>query len=380
MSDTRPFVIPVFLPPTGDRGCLIDPPPRVACGDTAKWVERAGAQIEAALAARPESRRASAEPARLTRRSQIGFFGGSFGALAPSMRCALLDGVAPFLARGAVASLRVTLDPGHVDPAILETLSGAGVATVELDVGSFDDEALAACGFPWRAATAIDAAAMIRGAGLELGFVLRPGMPGGTPAEVVRTARRAAELRPSFVRIYPVLVLAGSALAAAFEARLYRPLSLDEAVSITADLLRIFEEAEVAVGRVGFQPAVDLDGGGEVIAGPHHPSIRALAEASIWLARAMTLIAAHFRFQREITLVVAPTDESRLRGPQGANARRLREKFRLEKLHVRVDEGAAPGSLALDAGVRNRAESQSVAVAVGTGIGVGFGPESESDS
>lgn len=374
MSSTRPFVIPVFLPPAGDRGCLLDPPARAACGDVAKWVERVVAQVEAALAARPAAPRAPEGPAGLVRRSQIGFFGGSFGSLDPSMRAGLLAAVAPFLARRAVASLRVTLDPAHVDARILETLSAAGVGTVELDVGSFDDEALAACGLPWRAATAIAAAETVRGAGLELGIVLRPGMPGGTPTEVLRSGRRAAELRPSFVRLYPVLVLRGSPLAAAFEARLYRPLSLEEAVEITADLLRIFEEAEVAVGRVGFQPAVDLDGGGEVIAGPHHPSIRALAEARIWLERAMTLITAHFRFQRELTLVVAPVDESRLRGPQGANVKRLREKFRLDKLYVRAEESALPGSLA----IASPTESQTVAVAVGNGIG--FGPGSESDS
>lgn len=335
----RPSIIPVFLPPAGDRGCLVDPPVRAACGDAGKWVERITAQVEAALATGPASR---------ARHPQIGFFGGSFGALAPTMRESLLAAVAPFVASGAVGSLRVTLDPAHVDGRILETLAAAGVATIELDVGSFDDEALAACGFPWRSATAVAATVLVREAGLELGIVLRPGMPGGTPTEVLRSARRAAELRPSFVRIYPVLVLAGTPLAAAFEARLYRPLSLDETIAITTDLLRIFETAEVAVGRVGFQPAVDLDGGADILAGPHHPSLRALAEAGLWLERATALITVHFRFQRELTFVVAPTDESRFRGPQGVNVTRLRDKFRLDKLHLRVDEEAAPGSLALE--------------------------------
>jgi len=46
--------------------------------------------------------------------------------------------------------------------------------------------------------------------------------------------------------------------------------------------------------------------------------------------------------------VVAPSDESRVRGLHGSVVRRLKEKFRLEKLHVRADAEAAAGSLALE--------------------------------
>ena len=247
-----------------------------------------------------------------------------------------------------IESVRVTLEADEASPALLDELFAANVRTVELDVGSFEDEALVTCGFSWRASDAVAALAALQARGFESGVILRPGMPGGTPAEVLRTARRAVELGPSFVRIYPVLVLGKTALADAFESRRYRPLSLDEAIECCGEMLRLFGEARIAVSRVGLQPAVDLDGGATIIAGPWHPSLRALAESPLWLERASKLIAANFRFQKELTLVVAARDESRARGPQGAITKRLREKFRLEKLLVRADPSAPEGSLALE--------------------------------
>lgn len=334
----RGFVVPVFLPALPGRNRLIDPPVRPAGLDHAAWRERAGAAVDETLARR--ERRADPGP------PQLGFFGGSFGALPMPWQRESLEFAGSL--RGRVDSVRVTLEPGDVEAALLDRLAQAKVTTIELDVGSFDDEALATCGFGWRVSAAVEAFGAVHARGFETGLILRPGMPGGTPAEVLRTARRAIELGPAFVRIYPVLVLENTPLATAFESRRYRPLSLDEGVQTCSELLRLFAEAAVPVSRVGFQPAVDLDGGATVIAGPWHPALRALAETPVWLDRASTLIAANFRFQKELTLIVAPQDESRVRGLQGSIVKRLREKFRLEKLHVRIDDAAADGSLALE--------------------------------
>ena len=330
---TRAWVLPVFLPPVVSHSRLIDPPLRAAPASRAEWRERALAGAGETLRRRPG-------------KAQLGFFGASFGAQNAEWRAEALSLAAAL--KGRIESLRVTLEPHDVSPSLLDELWAAKVRTVELDVGAFDDEALSTCDLPWRSGDAAVALAALQKRGFATGVILRPGMPGGTPAEVLRTARRAVELRPAFVRIYPVLVLAGTPLAAAFESRLYRPLSLDEAIEFCGEMLRLFGEAGIAVSRIGLQPAVDLDGGATVIAGPWHPSLRALAESPLWLERASKLISAHFRFQKELTLIVAPRDESRVRGPQGAIVKRLREKFRLEKLQVRVDAALDEGSLALE--------------------------------
>lgn len=334
----RTRIVPCWLPPSADRDSLIDPAPRAPCDDHEKWVDRAAAQITAGL--EKQARPPSGKP-------QIAFFGGSIAQVPLPLRADLLGVAARFVAKRKASSLRVTLFPHDCSRKLLRELAKARVKTVELDAGSFDDEALAASGFAHRAASIGPAIEALRDAGLEAGLVLRPGLPGSMPGESLRSAKRAVDLAPDFVRVYPVLVLEGSRLEHLYQSRRYRPLTLEEGVSLCRDLLVLFEEAAIPVVRMGFQPAVDLEGSPKVLAGPWHPALRAVVEASLWYDRMAKLIADGFRFQKELTLVAHPTDESRVRGLQGSNLKRLREKFRLEKLHLELDERAKPGSVAL---------------------------------
>lgn len=334
-AKARPRIVPCWLPPSADRDSLIDPAPRAPCADDARWVERAAAQISSGLE--------KEDPIK----PQIAFFGGSIGAVPPKLRRKLLGVAGAFVKRRKAASIRVTLGPADCTAALLKDLRIAGVRTVELEAASFDDDALIASGFAHRAAGIRRAIGALRDSKMESGLVLRPGLPGSMPGESLRSARRAIELEPDFVRLYPVLVLAGSRLEQLYESRRYRPLSLEEGIALCRDLLVLFEAAEIPVVRIGFQPAVDLDGGAKVLAGPYHPALRGIVEASLWFDRMAKLIADHFRFQKALTLIAHPRDESRVRGQQGSNLKRLKEKFRLEKLTLVLDENAEPGSILL---------------------------------
>lgn len=331
-------IIPCWLPPSADGDSLIDPAPRAPCSDYEKWVERAAAQIEAGFEKKGPGRK----------KPQIAFFGGSIAAVPKKLRAALLAVAGAHVRRKRAASVRVTLGPADCTPALVRELVLARVRTVELDAASFDDEALAASGFAHRSSAIARAVAVLRAAKLEVGLVLRPGLPGSMPGEPLRSAKRAVEIEPDFVRLYPVLVLEGSRLEHLYQSRRYRPLSLEEGIALCRDLLGHFTAAEIPVVRMGFQPAIDLDGGAKVLAGPWHPALRAIVDASLWYDRMVKLIADNFRFQKELTLVAHPRDESGVRGVQGANLKRLKEKYRLEKLTLRLDADCAPGSLALE--------------------------------
>jgi hypothetical protein len=330
------LIVPCWLPPSADGDSVIDAAPRAPCDDDRRWIDRAAAQIDAGFEKKSEGKR------------QIAFFGGSIASVPKSLRAALLELAAAHVRSRRAASVRVTLGPADCDDALLKQLVAAKVRTVELDAASFDDEALAASGFAHRGAAIADARARLARAKLEVGLVLRPGLPGSMPGEALRSAKRALEIAPDFVRVYPVLVLAGSRLEHLYESRRYRPLTLEEGVALCRDLLTLFEDAGIPVVRMGFQPAIDLDGGARVLAGPWHPALRAIVDASLWYDRMSKLIADNFRFQKELTLTANPRDESRVRGVQGSNLKRLKEKFRLEKLHLRLDADARPGSIDLE--------------------------------
>ena len=137
----------------------------------------------------------------------------------------------------------------------------AGVSLVELGVQSMDDAVLAAAGRGHTAAATIAAFATLRAAGLQVGAQMMPGLPGESAAGAIASFRRVLALKPDLLRIYPAVVLKGTALARMYQQGSYRPLSLDAAVNLCKIMLHDAARAAIPVIRAGLQPTDDLAAG-----------------------------------------------------------------------------------------------------------------------
>jgi histone acetyltransferase (RNA polymerase elongator complex component) len=143
---------------------------------------------------------------------EVGFFGGSFTAIEPSIQESLLSAVTPYLQTGSVHGIRVSTRPDCLAPAALELLREYGVSCVELGAQSFNDHVLQMACRGHNADDTRRAAQRIRAAGLECVIQLMPGLPGDT-AEISLAGAREAALLADAVRLYPTVVFAGTALA-----------------------------------------------------------------------------------------------------------------------------------------------------------------------
>lgn len=251
---------------------------------------------------------------------RVAFFGG-----APPTDAQLeaLDG-APFTCR---------VRPDLLTRAEAHRLHHRGVRAVELDVLSFDDEALRAIDRRHRASLVRQQVSTLRSWGIEVGVVLAPGLPGTDHATSLRDAELAAEF-VDFVRIHPVLVLDRSALRELHATGRYQPLDLGAAVTICREMLDVLEPAGVEVIRVGLQPGPD--GMGRAVAGPRHPALRQLVDARRRLERLRGALddrhaGAH------VLIRCAPGDETPVRGPRNSNLRALRAEFRLASVRILPD-------------------------------------------
>ena len=109
------------------------------------------------------------------------------------------------------------------------------------------------------------------------------GLPGSRPDTEVQTASGICALKPDFVRIYPTLVIRGTALETMYKKGMYKPPSLEEAVDLCAVLAAMFIRENIAIIRMGLQPTELISEGGEVVAGPFHPSFRQLVDSMLVL-------------------------------------------------------------------------------------------------
>lgn len=212
----------------------------------------------------------------------IAFYGGTFTLLPVSRQRDYLAAAAEFVRSGRAGGIRISTRPDALEFEHLDVLHGFPLRTVEIGCQSFDPEVLVLSGRGHRVDAAAGAVARVRHAGLAVGLQLMPGLPGGNRVEALSSLQTALGLQPDFLRIYPTVVLAGSALEPLFQQGQFQPLSLEEAVAICAEMFWRCRRAEVPVIRLGLQPTRELDSLAGVVAGPYHPAFGQLVRSHLW--------------------------------------------------------------------------------------------------
>lgn len=213
---------------------------------------------------------------------ELGFFGGTFTGIPFDEQKRLLQLVSPYLLDGSISSVRLSTRPDYIDERIVDMLAQGGVRTVELGVQSMDEEVLRKVHRGYDPDVVERAAAMIRNAGMEVGMQMMIGLPGDTPEKSLHTARRIIELGATNTRIYPTLVVTQTVLASLFDQGRYHALTLEEAVVWTAPVLKLFEENDVTVLRVGLHPTEGFINHTDYLAGPFHVSFKELVMTEIF--------------------------------------------------------------------------------------------------
>ncbi len=208
---------------------------------------------------------------------EAAFYGGSFTGLPEKMQKDYLEAALPFIREGRLDSIRVSTRPDYIDAQRAAFLLNHGVRTVELGVQSMDEKVLALSGRGHGPEATEAAVAALRKAGLKTGLQFMPGLPGDTIETILDTTQRIIALEPDFVRVYPSLVLKGTALHRMYLGGRYTPWSLEEMTEACVQVKRLLDEAGVPVIRMGLQPGKELEE--SIAAGPYHPSFRQLVEA-----------------------------------------------------------------------------------------------------
>jgi histone acetyltransferase (RNA polymerase elongator complex component) len=281
----------------------------------------------------------------------LAFFGGNFLGLEQGARARLL-GIARSLAdERRIDAVRFSTRPDTVTRATLAGLGGSAVETVELGVQSMDDRVLTLSHRGHTARHTRLAAGLLREAGLEIGMQMMVGMPGDTDLSLMETAMAMAELHPAFVRIYPLLVLRGSPLHRLWEQGLYLPMDLAHCVTLVKGLYDLFTLRGIRVVRMGLQASDLLQGPGGVTAGPWHPAFGHLVHSERFLDKALALLEENPPTGRkDLTLLVHPRSEARLRGERNRNLAVLASRYPGSVLTVRTDPGLDLDTLGLRTG------------------------------
>lgn len=213
--------------------------------------------------------------------NEAAFYGGSFTGLSMELQKQLLCLTDELWERGIIGGVRLSTRPDYIDAERLELLKKHHVKLVELGVQSLDDAVLQKAERGHNAEAVYAAHGLLREYGFQTGIQLMVGMPGQNFSSVQETAHQVAQLRPDIARIYPLLVIKDTPLAASYARGEFLPLSLEEAVEQSAYVYRVLTGAGVKVIRIGLQPDEELCSEGNIVAGPFHPSMGELVKSRV---------------------------------------------------------------------------------------------------
>ncbi len=277
---------------------------------------------------------------------EIAFFGGSFTAIEESKQEELLKLAYEYVKEGKVGSIRISTRPDYINKEILKRLKKYNVKTIELGVQSSNNYILQKAGRGHTFEDVKKASKLIRRKGFVLGHQMMIGLPESTRQDEIKTAKDLIKLKPKMVRIYPVLVLKGTKLEKDYQDEKYKALTVVQAVEISKELVRMFDDKDIDIIRVGLQNTDEITDPkskeSQVVAGPYHPAFRQLVETAMWYDAIVSKIKKLNTKVKEVEITVNPIDVNSVIGHKKENVKKLKDTYDVD-LVVKQDKKIKQG-------------------------------------
>ena len=274
-------------------------------------------------------------------RIEVAFFGGTFTGLPLEEQEQFLSWIRPYREQGAIQGIRLSTRPDYISHEILDLLERYLVDTIELGVQSFHDHILQKSRRGHSVNDVYTAVDLIKSRSCNFVIQLMPGLPGDTAETSLSSARMAAELAPSGVRLYPAVVLKKTAMERLYRSGAYRPLTLEQAVDLCKDLYAIFHDHAIPVIRTGLHP-FDAEQRSMILAGPYHPSFGFLVKSRVkraLLEKDVARFIDSLRPGKSRLLIRLPFHEKEeYIGMKKENILYLRDRFKLEEIRYHAEK------------------------------------------
>ncbi len=252
---------------------------------------------------------------------EIAFFGGSFTGIDFSLMQELLKIAYSYIEKGLVSSVRCSTRPDYISEKILGELKKYGVKTVELGLQSTNDRVLLKSKRGHSFYDEEKACRMIIAHGFNLVGQMMIGLPDSTLEAELETARFIIASGANAARIYPTVVFNQTELCKLAKKGEYTPLTLEEAVSRSAEVMKLFIDSGVNVIRVGLCASENLSDESTCFAGPNHSALGELVENEIYLKIIRERLSEEPKIKNPIVFV-----------PRGALSKAIGQKKRNKKI------------------------------------------------
>lgn len=263
--------------------------------------------------------------------TQIAFYGGSFTGLPEEIMIEYLKLANVFIKNKEVDSIRLSTRPDYIDNNILDILKKYNVDTIELGVQSLDEDVLVYNNRGHNAKVVYEASKLIKDYGFTLGLQQMVGLYKDDYNKNIFTAKEFVKIAPSFVRIYPTLIIKETELEKIYKNGDYIPLTVEESVKIIKILYMIYYLHNIEIIRIGLQPTENINEGKDIVSGPFHAAYRQLVLQDIFKDILYNIFSAR-KNVKEVKIYCNNKTISYIVGNKGSNKKFLFKEFNIKKL------------------------------------------------
>ena len=281
--------------------------------------------------------------------TEIAFFGGSFTGIDRSLMLELLEIANSYVKAGKVKSIRCSTRPDYIDEEIIGILKKYSVNVVELGLQSTSENVLSLTKRNHSFAHEARACRLVTEAGIELIGQMMIGLPGSRLEDEIKTAEFIINSGASGARVYPTVVFRDTELCSMAMSGEYMPLSLDDAVHRSAEVVKLLRASGLRVIRIGLQASEGLSSSDTYYAGPNHPSLGELVENKIYLDKFINELREYtLGSDTKVYINVPSGDLSKALGQKKQNKIYLMEKFSLKDVIFSTDERLDAGKISVE--------------------------------
>lgn len=264
--------------------------------------------------------------------TELAFFGGSFTAIDKELQEELLTVGKYYKDNGVVQRIRLSTRPDAIDDEILKLQKKYDVDIIELGIQSLDNDVLKKSNRGHTRQDCFNASKLIKEYGFTLGHQVMPGLPGSSKQKDIQTCIDSISMGPDIVRIYPTLIIKDTELLYMYECGEYLPLTIKEAVEITAHIYSLYMIKNINVIRIGLQNTESINDHEDVVGGPFHPAFRQLVEEEIYFISLLNLLKGKNLNNGNIKIFTNNKSISNIAGQNKKNITKLKELFNIKNI------------------------------------------------
>ena len=267
---------------------------------------------------------------------EIAFFGGSFTGIDRSLMIELLEIAEGYVREGKVVGVRMSTRPDYISEEIIDILKNYTITCVELGIQTMNDGVLSYLKRGHTVVDTVNATRLLRESGIKFVGQMMVGLPSATREDEIYCAEQICSLGASATRIYPTIVFRHTELEDITRNGEYVPLTLEAAVSRSADVLRIFMRNNVDCIRIGLSDSENLHSEDSYLCGPNCPSMGEMVKSKVHFDNICDLLNGYngVLLGKTLHIECAKGLLSQLIGHKRKNVIELKNKFGLRDVKV----------------------------------------------